>query len=159
MPDASITMIDENEFISYGGCGIPYFVSGEVQNVDALRQTNADEIRDPGFSSPPKNIDVPINTRALSIDRSKSVSLSKISKPAEEKNRPDDKLVIATGASHAHAGSSRRRQRRRAFPPPAWKRRIAIRHACETGKVNGGNCGRRLYRPGSGRCPGRYVGA
>ena len=35
MPDASITMIDENEFISYGGCGIPYFVSGEVQNVDA----------------------------------------------------------------------------------------------------------------------------
>ena len=54
MPDASITMIDENEFISYGGCGIPYFVSGEVQNVDALRQTNADEIRDPAFSSPRK---------------------------------------------------------------------------------------------------------
>ena len=75
MPDASITMIDENEFISYGGCGIPYFVSGEVQNVDALRQTNADEIRDPAFFKSSKNIDVLINTRALSIDRSKKCVL------------------------------------------------------------------------------------
>ena len=28
MPDAEITLVDENLFISYGGCGIPYYVSG-----------------------------------------------------------------------------------------------------------------------------------
>ena len=27
MPDAQITLVDENELISYGGCGIPYYVS------------------------------------------------------------------------------------------------------------------------------------
>ena len=31
MPDAEITLVDENLFISYGGCGIPYYVSGEVK--------------------------------------------------------------------------------------------------------------------------------
>ena len=32
-PDASIVLVDQAERISYGGCGIPYFVSGEVNRV------------------------------------------------------------------------------------------------------------------------------
>ena len=27
MPDANITMIDQGTYISYGGCGIPYYVA------------------------------------------------------------------------------------------------------------------------------------
>ena len=136
MPDASITMIDENEFISYGGCGIPYFVSGEVQNVDALRQTNADEIRDPAFFKSSKNIDVLINTRALSIDRSKKCVLVENLKTGKKEELAYDKLVIATGAS----------PRMPAVPGAdlegvhsltRLEAASAIRHACETGKVNG----------------------
>ncbi len=28
--EAEITMVDQDSLISYGGCGIPYFVSGDV---------------------------------------------------------------------------------------------------------------------------------
>ena len=27
-PDSKVTMVDQSDLISYGGCGIPYFVSG-----------------------------------------------------------------------------------------------------------------------------------
>ena len=33
----SVTMIDENINISFGGGGIPYYVSGEINSLDALR--------------------------------------------------------------------------------------------------------------------------
>ena len=36
-PTANVTMIDENINISFGGCGIPYYVSGEINSLDALR--------------------------------------------------------------------------------------------------------------------------
>ena len=40
-PDTELTLIDENVFISYGGCGLPYYVSGEIQAIDALRSTKS----------------------------------------------------------------------------------------------------------------------
>lgn len=99
LPDAEITMVDENDYISYGGCGIPYYVSGEVQNIDALRQTNADVIRDPAFFAAQKNIIVHNHTRALAIDRkNKKVQVENLDN-GEKRFLPYDKLVIATGAT------------------------------------------------------------
>ena len=99
LPDAEITMVDENDYISYGGCGIPYYVSGEVQNIDALRQTNADVIRDPAFFAAQKNIIVHNHTRALAIDRkNKTVQVENLDN-GEKRLLPYDKLVIATGAT------------------------------------------------------------
>lgn len=48
-PDSHVTMIDQGTYISYGGCGIPYFVSGDVGSMDALRQTSAHVLRTPEF--------------------------------------------------------------------------------------------------------------
>lgn len=56
MPDAEITLVDENLFISYGGCGIPYYVSGEVNNLDDLRATPYHTVRDPEFFRTMKGI-------------------------------------------------------------------------------------------------------
>ena len=36
-PESKVTMIDQVDLISYGGCGIPYFVSGDVSDPDQLR--------------------------------------------------------------------------------------------------------------------------
>ncbi|MDA3972223.1 MAG: pyridine nucleotide-disulfide oxidoreductase, partial [Desulfobulbaceae bacterium] len=36
MPDAEFTIIDQDSLISYGGCGIPYYVSGDVADEDEL---------------------------------------------------------------------------------------------------------------------------
>ena len=58
MPDAEITLVDENVFISYGGCGIPYYVSGEIQNLDDLRSTPYHTVRDADFFRDMKGITV-----------------------------------------------------------------------------------------------------
>ncbi|MBF0552749.1 MAG: pyridine nucleotide-disulfide oxidoreductase, partial [Deltaproteobacteria bacterium] len=39
-PDAQVTMIDADSIISYGGCGIPYFVSGDVSDAKELMSTS-----------------------------------------------------------------------------------------------------------------------
>ena len=40
MPDAEITILDQDSLISYGGCGIPYYISGDVNDEDELRKTS-----------------------------------------------------------------------------------------------------------------------
>jgi NADPH-dependent 2,4-dienoyl-CoA reductase/sulfur reductase-like enzyme len=31
MPDAKVTVIEKGSFLSYAGCGLPYFISGEIK--------------------------------------------------------------------------------------------------------------------------------
>jgi NADPH-dependent 2,4-dienoyl-CoA reductase/sulfur reductase-like enzyme len=64
MPDANITLIDQGTYISYGGCGIPYFVGGEVSSVRGLRTTGANVIRDEAFSDDLKDVKAICHTRA-----------------------------------------------------------------------------------------------
>jgi NADPH-dependent 2,4-dienoyl-CoA reductase/sulfur reductase-like enzyme len=40
LTDAEVTVIDQDSLISYGGCGIPYFVSGDVSDEKELRSTS-----------------------------------------------------------------------------------------------------------------------
>ena len=67
MPDASITVVDQDDLISYGGCGIPYFVSGEVQDEKKLRSTSFHMLRDVYYFKQSKGLEVRTLTRAVSI--------------------------------------------------------------------------------------------
>ena len=97
-PEAEITIVEQGEFISYAGCGLPYFVGGDVKELDDLLQTPAGAARDAGFFKAVKNIDVLTQTRAEKIDReTKSVSIRDLAS-GEQRDLPYDKLVIATGA-------------------------------------------------------------
>jgi NADPH-dependent 2,4-dienoyl-CoA reductase/sulfur reductase-like enzyme/rhodanese-related sulfurtransferase len=99
LPDATVVMMDENPLISYGGCGIPYYMSGEVNNLDDLRATPYHTIRDPAFFSALKGVDVRIETRAMSVDpKAKTVLVRNVATGREE-TLSYDKLCIATGAS------------------------------------------------------------
>lgn len=97
-PDAEVTIIDENVYISYGGCGMPYYVSGEVQTLDALRSTNAGVVRDPAFFEKMKGVKVLTQTRALKIDRGAKKVLVEELASGNKREMAYDKLVIATGA-------------------------------------------------------------
>ena len=99
MPHANSTLVDENVYMSYGGCGIPYFVSGETQNLDDLRSTPYHTIRDAAFFDTMKGITVRTQTRALAIDRQAKTLLVKDVVSGKEEKLPYDKLVLATGAT------------------------------------------------------------
>ena len=99
MPDAEVMLVDENVFISYGGCGIPYYVSGEIQNLDDLRSTPYHTVRDTDFFRDMKGITVRTQTRAMAIDRAAKTLLVKDVVSGKEEKLPYDKLVLATGAS------------------------------------------------------------
>jgi len=98
LPDASVVMIDENPLISYGGCGIPYYLSGEVNNLEDLRATPYHIVRDPAFFAALKGVDARVQTRALSIDRKAKTVLTRNVASGKEETLPYDKLCIATGA-------------------------------------------------------------
>jgi len=99
LPEASVVMIDENPLISYGGCGIPYYMSGEVNRLDDLRATPYHTVRDPAFFAALKGVDARIQTRALSVDRKAKTVLTRNVATGKEETLPYDKLCIATGAS------------------------------------------------------------
>ena len=99
MPDSNITMIDQGTYISYGGCGIPYFVGGDVPQMNGLRTTNAGVVRDEAFFKELKGVNAICHTRALSINRREKTVTVENTLTGEKSDMPYDKLVIATGSS------------------------------------------------------------
>ena len=69
MPDADVLLVDKDNLISYGGCGIPYYISGDVADEKELRSTSYHALRDSAFFEKTKGVDTLISTRAISIDR------------------------------------------------------------------------------------------
>ncbi|MBA3003276.1 MAG: pyridine nucleotide-disulfide oxidoreductase, partial [Desulfurivibrio sp.] len=98
MPDAEVTIIDQDNLISYGGCGIPYYVSGDVSDEKELRNTSFHMTRDETFFLKAKGVITRTNTSALAIDRkAKVVHVEDVNTGAKE-SIPYDNLVLATGA-------------------------------------------------------------
>ena len=86
--DAEIIIIERTNEVSIANCGLPYYVSGVINEREKILVSTPEKFKS-WF-----NIDVLLNTEALSINRnSKTVSLSN----GEELNY--DKLVLAQGAS------------------------------------------------------------
>ena len=99
MPDSTITVVDEAEIISYAACGLPYYVSGDIANANALRETTWGTLRDSQFFKDVKGVDVHTQTRATHCDiDGKIITVQHLISGAEE-TIPFDKLVLATGTS------------------------------------------------------------
>lgn len=97
-PDADVTMVDASKLISYGGCGIPYYVSGDVSDHQQLQETSFHMVRDEQFFQDCKDFKVMTETRALSIDRkAKTVLVQR--KDGTQTALPYDKLVLGTGST------------------------------------------------------------
>jgi len=98
MPQATITVVDQRTFISYGACGLPYFLSGEIQNLDALRSTSYGTVRDPEYFHQVKNLDVRTGQRILAIDRGAKTVTLESTVSGEQSCLNYDQLVYALGA-------------------------------------------------------------
>lgn len=96
-PNALITIIEKGELLSYAGCGIPYFLSGDVKDVKGLMETPIGIVRDTVFFRNVKDITVLNKTLAESIDRKKKIVHVVNIADGSHAQIPYDKLVLATG--------------------------------------------------------------
>ena len=98
-PDADVTIIEKGVFLSYAGCGLPYYIAGEIKEQKELMETAAGVVRDSAFFLNVKNFTAKNRTEALEIDRPAKRVRIKALATGEESWLPYDKLVITTGAS------------------------------------------------------------
>jgi NADPH-dependent 2,4-dienoyl-CoA reductase/sulfur reductase-like enzyme/rhodanese-related sulfurtransferase len=97
-PEAEITLIDRDNLISYGGCGIPYFVGGDINDVEELYSTTSHAIRDEAFFENCKGVRVLTRVEAREIRRGEKQVLICHLEDGQEELLAYDKLVLATGA-------------------------------------------------------------
>lgn len=98
MQDAEVTIIEQDTLFSYGGCGIPYYVSGDVSDEAELRSTSFHMVRNEDFFNDAKGVIVKSGTRALAIDRkNKTVQVENVAS-GDKSDVPYDLLMIATGS-------------------------------------------------------------
>lgn len=91
--DAEIIIYDKDGYISYSGCGMPYYIGGEVEDAEKLIP------RDPAFFKSKYNVDIFIRHEVLSIDvENKTLEIQNLLMGQTFVDQYD-KLVIATGAS------------------------------------------------------------
>ncbi|AGL02030.1 FAD-dependent oxidoreductase [Desulfoscipio gibsoniae] len=97
-PDAEITIIEKGKLISYAGCGMPFYLAGEVHKFDHLFETTYGVIRNEEYFWREKGVRVITRTEAKSIDRDKKEVHVENLETGEQYTVPYDKLVLATGA-------------------------------------------------------------
>lgn len=93
VPDLEIEVYERSGYISYGACGLPYFVGDIIKEADELISVTADVMRDK------RGIPTFIHHEVTAIDRENKTVTVKNLDTGDIFSRPYDKLVIATGAS------------------------------------------------------------
>lgn len=96
-PDWSVTVVEANEVFSYGACGMPYVLSGDIEELGVLRRTPYGTDRDTDYFGSVKGVEVLAPWRATVIDPDEKTLT--IVNSGEERVLAWDELVIATGAS------------------------------------------------------------
>jgi NADPH-dependent 2,4-dienoyl-CoA reductase/sulfur reductase-like enzyme len=86
-PRLEITVLEKGSDISYGACGLPYFVEGRVKKAEGL------VVYTPEYFRKERHIDVRTNTRVISISHPRRELVLESGARV-----PYEKLVIATGA-------------------------------------------------------------
>jgi NADPH-dependent 2,4-dienoyl-CoA reductase/sulfur reductase-like enzyme/rhodanese-related sulfurtransferase len=95
---ADITIIERGDLLSYAGCGMPYYIQGEIETTDELMSTPAGAVRDAAFFKSVKAIHCESRTLAERIDRSRKVVEVVALETGQRSEIPYDALVLAVGA-------------------------------------------------------------
>src|SRR6266496_2761371 len=98
-PLAEITVVDQGNFISYGACGIPYYISGVVADVKELMSTPVGVVRDPVFFKKVKGVNVITGTRATGIDRAAKLVTLVDTQSGETSTMEYDRLILSMGST------------------------------------------------------------
>lgn len=92
-PDWNVTVLERGEHVSYAACGIPYYVSGVVPELDNLQIITPEQFREK------RDIDLRMGWEAVQISPDEYQIKAKKLDNGEEIILDYDQLMIATGAS------------------------------------------------------------
>ncbi len=88
---ANITVIEKENYVSFGACGLPYYLGGQFDDGNMMMVRSPEQIRSAG-------INLLLEHEALDIDFANKTVRIKDLKSGEELTKTYDKLAIATGA-------------------------------------------------------------
>ncbi|MBZ6496606.1 FAD-dependent oxidoreductase [Natrinema longum] len=89
-PDRDIVVFEKGEWVSYGACGLPYYVKGEIQSLEELVSVTPEEFREE------RDIDLRTGHEVVDIDTADRTVTAE--GDAGTVVQPYDHLLIATGA-------------------------------------------------------------
>jgi CoA-dependent NAD(P)H sulfur oxidoreductase len=92
-PELDITVLEKGQHVSYGACGLPHYVSGEIQDWRDLVVYTREFFRDK------RNIDVRLGHEAIEIEPGRKTIHARVG--SQSVAIPYDKLVIANGGAPA----------------------------------------------------------
>ncbi|MDN6162524.1 MAG: CoA-disulfide reductase [Atopostipes sp.] len=90
-PDAHITVIEKEDYISFGACGLPYYMGDQFEDSNKMFARTVDQMEKQG-------IDIKINHEATAIDYDEKVVHYKDLTKDKIKTIPYDRLAITSGA-------------------------------------------------------------
>lgn len=91
-PKLEVIVFEKSKYVSYAPCGIPYYLSGEVAEIDKLIHIPVEVFRRD------RGIDVRLESEVLKVDPSEKTVTVLDMKTHREYTVEYDKLVLATGA-------------------------------------------------------------
>src|SRR4030042_5469385 len=68
-PDAEITIVERGDSFSYAGCGMPFYIEGQIKDLEDLQKTSLGVLRDEKYFLNIKGIKLLGHTEALEINR------------------------------------------------------------------------------------------
>ncbi len=95
-PSWGVTVVEERTAFSDAACGLPYVLSGDIDDVDELRRTSWGALRDRRFFEEVKGLEILDGWRATVIDTERHRLA--IRSGRLERELAWDELVLATGA-------------------------------------------------------------
>ncbi|MFB6110006.1 MAG: FAD-dependent oxidoreductase [Halodesulfurarchaeum sp.] len=90
-PDREIVVFEKGEWVSYGACGLPYYVKGEIGSLSELVSVTPSSFREE------RDVDLRTEHEVTAIDTDDRIVT--VDGPGETVEQPYGDLLVATGAS------------------------------------------------------------
>ena len=151
--DAEIVIYEKYKYVSYGTCGLPYFVSGKISSIDRLIINTVEQF-EKRF-----NIKVKVLHEVINIDpQAKTVKIRDLSTQKEFTDNYD-KLIISTGTAQLII-DEKLCSAKNTFTLRTIDDALNLKEHINTltGKKNAGNAGNNNKRPSAVIIGGGYIG-
>jgi NADPH-dependent 2,4-dienoyl-CoA reductase/sulfur reductase-like enzyme len=90
-PDLDVVVFEKGEWVSYGACGLPYYIKGEIQSIERLVSVTPEQFREE------RDIDLRTGHEVVGIDPGDRTVTARSN--GEETVLSYDSLLVATGAA------------------------------------------------------------